>query len=144
MPVIEVEFKSIRELAKAFGGLPLTMRNELRPAVREAGNIIADQARANAGWSSRIPGAITVSTSFAQRNGGARIKVDQIKAPHARAYEGIGSRGSTFRHPVFDDGEAKTWVEERKRPFLAPAVRQKRGHAEAVIRAAIRSAMRSI
>lgn len=96
------------------------VRKEVRPAIRRAAEPMVAQARANASWSSRIPGAIRLSTT----KRGVDIRVNQKRAPHARPYEGIGG-GGQFRHPVF--GNRDRWVSQPTRPFLDPAVRQHRG-----------------
>lgn len=78
------------------------------------------QARANASWSSRIPGAIRVAVL----KRGVDIRVNRRRAPHARPYEAIGGN-ATFRHPVH--GHRDRWVSQATRPFLDPAVEQHRG-----------------
>jgi len=130
-----IEYTSVRALAEAFGTLPAEMRAELRPRLKAAGGLVAAAARSNASWSSRIPGAIRVSTSFTSRTGGVSVRVDSQKAPHARAYEGIAGN-ATFRHPVYG---GDTWVEQETRPFLAPAVNAKRAVVMAEIEAAVKA-----
>jgi len=91
------------------------VRREIRPALRKIARPMIKDAKDNADWSSRIPGAIRLSVL----KRGVSIRVSRRKAPHARAYEGIAGR-KTFRHPVFGDREH--WVEQKTRPFLDPAV----------------------
>jgi hypothetical protein len=67
--------------------------------------------------------------------------VNTRKAPHARPYEGITSRGSTFRHPVFGHD---VWVEQETRPFLFPAVEAKKDAAVDLVKQAVREAQASI
>lgn len=71
-------------------------------------------AKSNAGWSSRIPGAIAKSVTTKK----VGLRVRGAKAPHGRPFEGI--TGATFRHPVF--GNREVWVSQAARPFLKPAV----------------------
>lgn len=105
---------------------------------------IAEDARRNASWSSKIPGAISVS-SAEQSDAGVKISilVDLEKAPEARAFEyGSGERatkGTAQRYPI----RAKNvnflkfwWEREQKwfvgkqvmhpgveaRPYLQPAI----------------------
>jgi cation diffusion facilitator CzcD-associated flavoprotein CzcO len=111
-----------RQVAKASAELRAMskdVRKEIRPRIREAAQPMVAQAKANASWSTRIPGAIRMS--IAKR--GVDIKVSRKKAPHARPYEGI-TRSGKFRHPVF--GNRDRWVSQATRPFLDPAVRQHR------------------
>ncbi len=91
------------ELAKLvadFGKIPLGVRRDLRPGIREATEPILSQAKANASWSTRIPRATRVKAAFGKRTAGVSIVVSAKRAPHARPYEHDGEPG-TFRHPVF-------------------------------------------
>lgn len=128
---------SVRLLAAKLGSMPEELRKDLRPKLRDAGRIVQREAQANASWSTRIPGAITVGSSLTS-NGGAIIRVSRTKAPHARPYEGIAQRGDTFRHPVF--GNTDVWVEEGTRPFLFPAVQSKKEEVMAKVAEAVKSA----
>ena len=102
---------------------------DLGPAIRKdfnneikvhAQNIMSD-AKANASWSSRIPGSLSISVT-ASRVG---VKANRRKAPHARAMEGVRRAGfgtvREFRHPVY--GNQNIWVSQPTKPFLAPAIR---------------------
>ena len=106
------------KLAADFNRLPSKLRKELQPAFRRAGTAIVADAKSRASWSSRIPGAIRIDSSFTSRNPGVRIVVDASKAPHARAIEGNGR--TMFRHRVYG---RNVWVPQQTRPFLFPAVR---------------------
>lgn len=135
-----VEFNSVRVLAREFGQVPFDLRRELRPRLRQAGDLIRSEAQANAAWSSRIPGAIRMTVSFASKTGGIRIYVDSKKAPHARPYEGAGRGGtsaSSFRHPVF--GNRNNWVAQPTRPFLFPAVRKAGPKVRSLVEDAVRA-----
>lgn len=107
------------DLARALRRLDEDTRRELRPALRAAGAKVRDAAARNASWSSRIPGALYVSTSARPGRSAVTIGASATKAPHARPYEGIGG-GRSFRHPVY--GNREVWVAQACRPFLAPAV----------------------
>ncbi|MGH3521314.1 MAG: hypothetical protein ACRDU4_00470, partial [Mycobacterium sp.] len=89
----------------------------------KAAQIVAKYAKQNAGWSRRIPRTIRVR----------RIKLMNITvqaggpdAPHARVFE--PSNGRAVRHPVFARGpKAKwTWVTQKPKPFMAPALARAR------------------
>lgn len=109
---------AIRRLIREHGKFPADLRKGLRPVMREAAQPILADARRRSGWSTRIPRAMRLATSFTRRQAGVSIVVDRNKAPHARPHEGIrGNR--TFRRPVY--GNRDVWVEQSTRPFLVPA-----------------------
>lgn len=83
--------------------------------LREVGRHVADKAKENASWSSRIPQTIKPRVSGLTA---VVVKAGGPSAPHAKPYEHAGAHG-TFRHPVF--GDRKNWVSEDARPFLHPA-----------------------
>lgn len=112
----------IERLIRDMGRIPDDLRKKLRPKLREAGRVVADDAKRRSAWSTRIPRAIRVSTSFTKTRPGVSVVVNKNKAPHARPYEHGGDPG-TFRHPVY--GNRNVWVEQRARPFLAPALAAK-------------------
>lgn len=106
----------IRQAADDLRNMSTEVRRSLRPTLERAAQPILAQAKANASWSSRIPGAIRLSTL----KRGVEIRVSAKKAPHARPLEGIrGNRA--FRHPVM--GDRSVWVSQETRPFLQPAAR---------------------
>lgn len=109
------------ELIVDLGKMPDDLRKELRPAFRKAAEPILRDAKSRASWSTRIPGAITLGTSFTARNPGVRMKVNSTKAPHARPFEFGSGRNRNLRHRVF--GHQDRWVEQKVRPFFFPAVR---------------------
>lgn len=116
----------VERLQRRLGEIPKELRRLLRPELREAGEDLAGQARSNASWSTKIPGATKVRVSFARRRPGVSVVVDKKLAPNARPFERGGSRG-TFRHPVFKTERRRrtAWVSQEARPFLAPAARSK-------------------
>ena len=124
----------IERLIKDLGKIPDDLRRKLRPRLRAAGRVVADDAKARASWSTRIPRAIRVSTSFTARRPGVSVVVDKKKAPHGRPYEHGGQPG-TFRHPRW--GDRRSWFEQRARPFLAPALAAKGDTAGRLITEAV-------
>lgn len=110
----------VRLLAAQLGRVPKDLQAQLRPLVTEAGRSTRDDAARRASWSTRIPGALKVRTSFAGKRAGVYIAASAALAPHARPYEGI-TGGSSFRHPLFGDYDY-SWFPQDTRPFLAPAV----------------------
>ncbi len=117
----------IKELIRDLGKIPKDLKRELRPGLRAAAKPVLDQARLNASWSSRIPGATRISLQFAGRTPGVSIVTNVKKAPHARPYEHGGSPG-TFRAPLF--GNRDHWYPHKARPFLYPAVVQRASGVE--------------
>ncbi len=100
--------------------IPREVRTELTPVLKRAGESVAADARARASWSTRIPGAVALSVRYGQRRTGVLLRVSAARAPHARAYEGLGRPGN-FRHPRFGDRDAE-WVTQARRPYAWPAV----------------------
>jgi hypothetical protein len=83
--------------------------------IRAMAEVVAEDARHRAGFSTRIPTTIRVrSTGFT-----VRIVAGGDAAPDAAPLENKGREGD-FRHPVFGDRER--WVSQKARPFLAPAL----------------------
>lgn len=99
--------------------IPREARRDLTPVLKRAGEGAAAQARANASWSTRIPGAIRVQVRYGRVRTGVLVRVAARLAPHARAYEGLGVPGS-FRHPLFGDWDRA--VSQARRPYAWPAV----------------------
>lgn len=120
----------VRRLITDLEQVPKSLRRELGARLRKAAQPIQAEARRNASWSSRIPGAITMRTRFSGKKPGVMLRVNARAAPHARAYEGLTSRGTTFRHPTF--GHRDRWVTQAERPFLFPAADR---HADNVVEA---------
>lgn len=117
----------IRRLIDDLGKIPKELKVELRPGLRKAGEIVRDEARRNASWSTRIPAATRVSVGFTKRNPGVAVQVNKNRAPHARPFEHGGQAGY-FRHKVF--GHQDRWVRQKARPFLAKAAEDKAPEAE--------------
>jgi hypothetical protein len=124
----------IERLIHDMGRIPDDLRKKLRPRLRIAGRIVADDAKARASWSTRIPRAIRVSTSFTGRRPGVSVIVNKSKAPHARPYEHGGEPGK-FRHPRW--GDRRRWFDQQARPFLAPALQAKGDTAGRLITEAV-------
>lgn len=141
---MRVEYLGIRHLASELGMVPAELRRELRPRIREAGDHIVRDMRQRASYSSRIPGAIRMSVSFAAKSGGLTIRVDSNRAPHARVLErgNQGGRAASFRHPVF--GNRENWVTQPTRPFFFPAVMAGRAQLNQHISDAVTASLRKV
>lgn len=132
-----VEYSSIRRLAKDMGSLSMDTRRELRPKLRAAGQIVKSDMQGSYSWSSRIPGAVRMTTAFGSKTGGVRIFVDAKRAPHARPIENMGAEG-TFRHPLW--GDRDHWVDQKARPTFFPAIKRNRETVITLVASAVRAA----
>jgi hypothetical protein len=130
------------QIARDLRALPEETRKALRPQLREAGEVVAADARNRAGWSSRIPGTVRVRTSFRADRESVKVVAGGPVAPHARPYEGISSRGDTFRHPFF--GNRDVWFEQDERPFLLPAAEAGEAESAQLVRTALDTAAASL
>jgi len=116
-------------------------RRRLAKTFRDAGDPMLVSARARAYWSSRIPGAISVTATVGTNDRiGVQLRISAAKAPHARSYEGIEGN-ATFRHPVFGHIDRR-WPTENTRPYGWPAVRVAAGRIQPAIEAAFADAAR--
>lgn len=104
-------------------------RRRLRTEFNRIGQAMLSDARSRAGWSTRIPASLEARpiTDMTRGRVGVELRARLSKAPHARAFEGLGQVGS-FRHPVY--GNRENWVDQKTRPYLWPAVRGRSRDAE--------------
>lgn len=112
----------VSQLARDLNRMGPIQRRNMRGAFERIGQAALSDARSRAGaWSSRIPAAISFRSITDTTRGrvGGELRVSKDKAPHARAFEGLG-QGGKFRHPVFGRDR---WVAQNTRPFVWPAVR---------------------
>jgi hypothetical protein len=138
----------VEQIAADMAALTPATRKAIRPKLREAGQAIADDAKANASWSTRIPATIRVMVSFRDSREGVTISAGGPSAPHARPYEDVTGKGK-FRHPVFPDSanltrKAWSWVDQASRPFLLPAAQANEGTSYTALRTALDEAAREI
>lgn len=124
-------------IARDMRSLTPETQKAVRPKLRKAGQLVAEDAKRRASWSSRIPASVRVRTSFRANRENVTVLVGSKNAPHARPYEGITSRGSTFRHPVYGRDH---WVAQATRPFLIPAAEAKQIEAAELISSALTDA----
>jgi hypothetical protein len=92
---------------------------ELRDGLKRAVMPAIAEAKSNASWSRRIPGAIKPRVAFPKRGAQIGITVSRKAAPHARPYENTGV-GGAFQHYVF--GNRRNIVTQAARPFFLPAM----------------------
>jgi hypothetical protein len=114
---MSVDRNQLRILIRDLGEIPPAVQKTMRPAVLKSARPVLARMKANASWSTRIPGAIsmTASSTFP----GVTFRVSAAKAPHARPIEHDGEPG-TFRHPVY--GNREVWRPQAARPFFYRAV----------------------
>lgn len=129
------------QIARDMRALPEETRKAVRPRLRKAGQIVQSRAQHNASWSSRIPATIKVVTSFRKNREGVTVRAGSPSAPHARPFEGLSSRGDTFRHPVYGND---WWVAQPTRPFLFTAAEASQAEVTAEVRAALDDAAASL
>lgn len=136
-------FADVARLADKLRDVPLDMRRQVRKRVAEAGGEVLVAVRGAASWSSRIPAATTMRTTFAHNREGVEVRVSARKAPHARPLE-FGSQGNpgVVRHPLF--GDEDHWVEQPTRPFFMRTVASKREATLRKVEQAVDDALRGI
>jgi hypothetical protein len=133
-----IDTSQLKELGKRLRAAEPALSKQLRVRLRGLGNVVADEARARSEWSTRIPGSLKV------RVAGFSVKIvgnADGTAPDAAPLEHNGA-GGTFRHPVF--GNADVWVEQRARPYLAPALEAKAAEIELMATDIIDSTLREV
>lgn len=120
-----------------------SIRRQLRQRMARIGAPLLADARGRAGWSTRIPSAITVRPviSEARNRVALELRVGVSEAvPHARVYEGMGQGGS-FRAPLWGDREH--WYPHDTRPYAFPAVLDHRDDVVQAVEAAFEAAARA-
>jgi hypothetical protein len=144
-----VEYSSVRGAVRALGRATPELKERLRPAMRNAGESIRRDMQQRASYSTRIPGAIRMTTSFSARSGGVKFRVDSKRAPHARVLErgNLGGRHSTFRHPVFARSSNRSdwvWATQQTRPFFFPALKAGGRDMRKQITGAVQASLREV
>lgn len=129
------------QIARDMRALPEETRKALRPKLRSAGQVIAQDAKGRSSWSSRIPGSIKVTTSFRENRENVKVTAGSNAAPHARAYEDV-TGPDDFPHPVY--GHRDRFVTAAARPFLLPAAEAHEGEATDLVLAALSDAASAI
>lgn len=117
---MSVDRSELQALIRDLGAVPPAVRRTLRSGFVQVGQPVLQEMRRRASWSTRIPGATSMTQSGTAL--GLRFRVDSGPAPHARPYENDGSPG-TFRHPVY--GHRDRWVSQEARPFFYGVVADK-------------------
>ncbi len=128
---MKFDTKAMKDLAREMRLSNRKAYLKMNKALREGAQVVADDAKANASWSSRIPDTIKVKGGLARLSVVAASGADNEKLlPFAKAME-YGSKhqgGRWNRHPVFAArgstayNTTARWVNQPIRPFLTPAV----------------------
>jgi hypothetical protein len=133
----------MERLARDLHKMGAAGRRRLTERFARIGQPLLAEARRNAGWSTRIPAAMSVKGTANQGSGriGIQLRVSVAQAPHARAYEGLSQQGSDayFRHPVYG---GDTWVSQKTRPYAVRALVAQGPRAREAILAAYEDAAR--
>lgn len=116
----------LQEMVRDLGKMPKDLSKEMRPMLKRTGEGALRDAKSNASWSTRIPGATRLAITFAKSNTGVAIRTNKNRAPHARPIENAGKKGS-FRHPIFGRDD---WASQEARPYMQPAADAWQSHAD--------------
>jgi hypothetical protein len=135
---LSMDTTAFKDFAKALRRAQPVLARGLRARLREAGELVAAEARSNlSGVSTSIPPTIKVRTSGA----GVAVVAGGNGKPLAGLFE-LGNQGrsggTTFRHRVFG---SDTWVEQPMHPFLYKALESKAEEAEALVVEALDAAI---
>lgn len=133
---ITIDTSSFTRFARDIRKCSTLVSKNLKAELKQAGEIVAIQARLNASFSTRIPATIKVRSA----GGVIRVIAGGQSAPHkgeAEAFEHKGVPG-TFRHPVY--GNKKKWVNQRAHPYLRTAAET---HRKAALDAAERAVQKA-
>lgn len=120
-PIVGISATDFAKLSKDINNIGnIALRAEWRLAMTLAGNIVAEAARNNAGFSSRIPGSIRTSVT----SKGVSVRAGGAAAPHAVTWEG-NAQGGARKHPVYARGARGSWTwaaQDPPKPYLLPAL----------------------
>lgn len=115
MSELTIDVTELQDLSKDLRRLSPSLQKGFLKQLGATGEVVAREARSNAGFSTRIPASVKVRRRGVQ----VRVQAGGAKAPHAAALEHGGLAGQ-FRHPVF--GNRAVWVDQAAHPFLEPAL----------------------
>lgn len=149
MARISADTRQLKTFAKKVKAGDPKIQKALRSANRKAGNLIRDDARANASWSTTIPKTVRTSangTSVTVKAGGTGPKPFLAKWWET----GKTDKGKKWRHPG-RDGVKGSWYDEGSvhgppapRPFLEPAADANRDKVKQLVNDAMHDAVAEI
>lgn len=112
---ISVDTSDFKNFARDLRAADPALAASLRKKLKEAGDIVAVDARARASFSKQIAPTIRTSVRVTSVSVSARgVLADLME---------LGNKGGSvgaFRHPVF--GNKNVWVSQSMHPYLQPAV----------------------
>lgn len=115
MLAVRVDARSISRASREVRRASPAAWKALRAELVAIGNVVAQDARSDASYSTRIPGSIKVRVTS---GGNVKVVMGGDAAPNAVPIEN-GGRGHV-RHPVF--GNRDVWTDKNSRPaILLPA-----------------------
>ena len=119
MPVVNVNVSGLQGLAAKLRTVSTTAEQKFYDGLEEAGELIADEARARSNYSSKIPGSIHTEMA-----GPGLVRVGST----LREAVAIENRGKGFvRHPLY--GTRDHWYSNPQPAFLHPAAEARRAEA---------------
>lgn len=132
---ISVDASSLTKLAKDLRQAAPGISKKMNTRLRNAGKLVAADAKVRSSYSTRIPASVKVSRS------GVNVKV-VAGGPGAGDAAPIENRGKGFvRHPVY--GNRDVWTAQNSHPaFLAPAFDSQQEAVVAEIAQAVTDALR--
>ena len=125
-----IDVRGLRRLSRDLRAAAPAMAVELPTGLKAAGSVVAEEAKSQSSWSTRIPGSVKTRASGTT----ATVIAGGSAAPDAAPFENRGKTGA-FRHPVF--GNVGVWVSQQARPFLAPSLEAKSTELTAAVEAVL-------
>lgn len=121
--LVSMDTRQVSRVARGIRAASKPAWKALRVRLVGIGGVVANDVKANASFSKRIPGSVKVR---ATPGGNVRVTIGGDAAPNAVPIENKGRGG--VRHPVF--GNREVWTSKNSPPaFLLPAFAAKRDWA---------------
>ena len=122
---VTVDLEDFRKLARQLRKADVELNSEVRKMLRAMGMLVAEEAKAQAEWSTKIPPGISVRLS------GMTVAV--VSKTTLGALEEVGGKshpGVTWRHPLWGGHTSPRFVVQHTHPYLLPALRDKSEEVE--------------
>lgn len=129
--MLKADAAALKNLGAALRKSQPALYRESQKSLRVEGQKIAERAKSNASWSTRIPQTVRVRAAGVNA---VIVSAGGQDAPHAKPIEHAGAEG-TFRHPV--GGNRDVWVDQPARPFLHPAALERLQESAEAVAAAL-------
>ncbi len=129
-PMYAIDTGDLKQFARGLRIVDRKLYLKLNKRLREAAQVVVDDAKARASWSTKIPPTIKAT------GGATRLYIVAGKEiPYAKLYEyGTKGRKNAVRHPAWPRPKGKynqlaggvpwqgVWAQVPTRPFLRPAI----------------------